>query len=402
MDDLEQSPMVKCPLRLAMFAPYPASAVLPENWIVKKYRSAEHAASWIQNLCRELATRDDLQIRVYVHTRAVRRRYEMRQERLEFVFLPKVEPARFDPFYLYIPARWTIRREIRTYQPDVIHAHGTEGWCGLLAVEQPVPSIISIQGIMAALSEHLGGAALRRWISISLEEKAIRRARALIAKTIFAETWARSLNSTCLIRRIPNALNPAFLNVRPTYQQSLALCIGSLTHLKGVDLVLRAFARLSTPQARLAIIGDGPLRASLEKLASELGVRSRVEFTGRLEPAAIAEKMAAARVLMFGSRMDTAPNVVLEAHAAGLPVVATRAGGIPELVEHGRDGYLVPKDDPAAMAEATEQLLDWPEQCQRFGQAGREKVARLHNPQRIADLHVEYYRDVASSEPGKS
>jgi glycosyltransferase involved in cell wall biosynthesis len=402
MDDLEQSPMVKRPLRLAMFAPYPASAVLPENWIVKKYRSAEHPASWIQNLCRELATRDDLQIRVYCHTRAVRRRYETRQERLEFVFLPKVEPARFDPLYLYLPARWIIRREIRTYQPDVIHAHGTESWCGISAVEQTVPSIISIQGIMALLSEHLGDAALRRWISVSLEKKAICRARALIAKAAFAETWARSLNSTCLIRRIPNPLNRALLDVHPNYRQPLALCIGSLTHLKGVDIVLRAFARLSIPQARLAIIGDGPLCSSLEKLASELGVRSRVEFTGRLYHAAIMEKMATAQILMFGSRMDTSPNVVHEAQAAGLPVVATSAGGTPELVEHGRDGYLVRKDDPAAMAEATEQLLGWPERCRLFGQAGREKVARIHNPHRIADLHVEYYHEVASLAPSKS
>jgi glycosyltransferase involved in cell wall biosynthesis len=402
MDDLEQSPMVKRPLRLAVFAPYPASAVLPENWIVKKYRRTEHSAAWIQNLCRELATRDDLQIRVYVHTRAVRRRYETRQERLEFVFLPKVEPARFDPLYLYLPARWTMRREIGSYQPDVIHAHGTEGWCGISAVEQPVPSIISIQGIMAALSEHVRDAALRRWAWLSLEKKAIRRARALIAKTMFAETWARSLNSACLIRRIPNALNRAFLDVHPNYQQSLVLCIGSLTHLKGVDIVLRAFARLTIPQARLAIIGDGPLHASLEKLAADLGVRSRVEFTGRLDHAAIVEKMAAAQLLMLGSRMDTSPNVVLEAHTAGLPVVVTRAGGTPELVEHGRDGYVVPKDDPVAMAEATEQLLGCPEQCRVFGQAGREKVVRLHNPQRIADLHVEYYHEAARLNLGES
>jgi glycosyltransferase involved in cell wall biosynthesis len=152
----------------------------------------------------------------------------------------------------------------------------------------------------------------------------------------------------------------------------LGLALGRLHPNKGFDLLLEALA--ATREVRLAIAGDGPLRAPLEQLATELGVADRVSFLGWRED--VPELLASADFLVCPSLHEPLGNVVIEAWSAGLPVVATASDGPAGLIEDEVRGLLVPlpgqpDGGPAALAGAIERLCRDPGLRLRLGQAGR-------------------------------
>ncbi len=145
--------------------------------------------------------------------------------------------------------------------------------------------------------------------------------------------------------------------------EKTVLFVGNLVPVKGIDRLFRAMAEL--PQARLRIVGDGPLRRKLARLAVKLGIHDRVDFLGRKPPKEVADLMRAADVLCLPSRSEGMPNVVLEALACGAPVVATAVGEIPFLIRDGVNGAVVAGEDDdtvaAGLAAALRTVLerDW-------------------------------------------
>ena len=128
--------------------------------------------------------------------------------------------------------------------------------------------------------------------------------------------------------------------------------VGRLVPEKGFDVLIRALAGL--PEADLVLMGDGPERAGLEGLGRELGLQDRMTFTGWVEPPWVARQRC--DVLVMPSRVEGFGLVAVEALLAGIPVVASRVGGLTEVVEDGVTGLLVPSDDPEALASALREL----------------------------------------------
>ena len=148
---------------------------------------------------------------------------------------------------------------------------------------------------------------------------------------------------------------------------------GRMTPQKGWDVLLEAAARLRAVRADVACVcvGDGPLSPALARRAAELELDAR--FTGARDD--VADLLGCADVVVLASRSEGLPFTLLEAMALGKPVVATRVGGVPEVVEDGRSGRLVPREDPAALATAIADVLDSPEAA-AMGARGRARVER--------------------------
>jgi glycosyltransferase involved in cell wall biosynthesis len=176
----------------------------------------------------------------------------------------------------------------------------------------------------------------------------------------------------------------------------LVATLARLNRLKGMEYFLEAAVRVAKriPEARFLVVGDdlragsGVLqdgagsRTALQRHAVELGLGGRVVFTGfRLD---VPELLSETAVFVHPSLSEALPNVVLEAMAAGAPVVATRVGGTPEAVEEGVTGLLVPPRDAPALAQAICKLLQSPDLASRFGQAGRQRVAEQFSLERMA------------------
>jgi glycosyltransferase involved in cell wall biosynthesis len=174
--------------------------------------------------------------------------------------------------------------------------------------------------------------------------------------------------------------------------------VGRLVPEKGVDVFLRAAALVTSavPSARFVVVGDGPLRAELEDRAASLRLAGVVSFTGFRADAP--RVIAGLDVLVVPSRSDGSPLVVCEAMAAGVPVVASRVGGLPDLVVHGDTGLLVRPEDPEGLARTLVGLLEDPAAVQALG-AGARHLAAARSHARLVDRMTEVYSAVAQPVP---
>src|SRR5262249_47319339 len=150
---------------------------------------------------------------------------------------------------------------------------------------------------------------------------------------------------------------------------------------KGFDVLMHALALVvqDHPQLECIIIGDGPERSSLRKLAVELQLQRFVTFTGLLERDAIREHVGSASIFVLASCEEGLPLALLEAMAAGLPIIATNVGGIPSVVDHGQQGLLVEPNDSQSLAEAIHVLMDSRE---------LNKALRVNAAQRASDYSL--------------
>lgn len=167
--------------------------------------------------------------------------------------------------------------------------------------------------------------------------------------------------------------------------------LGRMTEIKRVDDLLRAFAEAS-PTAHLLLAGDGPLRRSLEELARTLGIASRTHFVGfRSDVAAV---YAASDIIALTSANEGTPVTVIEALAAGRPVVSTNVGGVADVVADGRSGLLVPRGDVSATAAALRRLAEDDELRDEFAGAARADVAQRYSISRLVDDVDRLYREL--------
>lgn len=209
------------------------------------------------------------------------------------------------------------------------------------------------------------------------------------------------------LRVIPNGIDIArFIwtpDIRMAVRRALGvderdflwLAVGRLREQKDYPTLLAAFARVSQqrPDAILYVAGQGPLLQTLERLMSSLGLKERVRFLGLRTD--IPRLLAAADGFVLASAWEGLPNVVMEAMAAAKPVVATRVGGVPELVEDGISGFLVPPKDDEALARTMLRLMSLPPEVRStMGEKGRTHVERLYSVDRVVDQWEELFLEL--------
>jgi colanic acid/amylovoran biosynthesis glycosyltransferase len=182
--------------------------------------------------------------------------------------------------------------------------------------------------------------------------------------------------------------------------------VGRLVEKKGIEYVLRAVRILLDRgvDVEYRILGDGPRRERLAALAAELGVEDRVTLRGRHGQETVRDGLQGSDVLVAASVTaadgdeEGIPNVLKEAMAVGLPVVGTRHGGIPELIEDGVSGFLVPERDEAALAGALERLAGEPGRWSAMGRAGRAKIELDYDIDRLNDRLAGLLEDLSRTE----
>ncbi len=173
------------------------------------------------------------------------------------------------------------------------------------------------------------------------------------------------------------------------------VCISRLTPDKGVDVLIRALARVGR-DALLLLVGDGFEEAKYRALAASLGLQDHVRFLGLRND--VERVLAAADVVVTPSLWDEAFGLcVVEAMATGRPVVVTRAGAMPEIVDEGRCGLIVPKGDDVALAGAIGRLLDDPALAARLGEAGRQRARQAYGLQTFVTRMSAVYRALVPS-----
>lgn len=180
--------------------------------------------------------------------------------------------------------------------------------------------------------------------------------------------------------------------------------IGRLVEHKGIEHAIRALGRLPNLRERIryTIVGDGPLRQSLQSLTAEAGLSERVDFLGAQTHQRVLEVLDASDIMVLPSvtasnnATEGIPVVLMEAMAMGMPVIASRHAGIPELVRDGESGFLTPERDDEALAERIRWLIEHPERWAEMGAAGRRFVEEHHNLRRQNERLASLLADLAA------
>jgi len=294
-----------------------------------------------------------------------------------------------------------LARRIARERPRLVHAHfATDGLLALpLAEALGVPLVTTLHGFDVSRSR----AALLRsgqlsWVRYALAGGALRRRGRLflaVSEAIRARAIAQGFPPERTVSHL-NGVDLARFARAPAPKPGLVLHVGRLVEKKGTALLIDAVARTD---ARLVVIGDGPLRARLERQAVGLG--GRVRFLGALPPAEVAEWMARAWLLAAPSLTaadgdsEGLPTVVAEAAAAALPAIVSDHSGLPEAVIDGETGFIVPERDAPALAARIEALLASPDLQRRMATAARRLAEERFDSARQADQLERLYDEVA-------
>jgi glycosyltransferase involved in cell wall biosynthesis len=224
--------------------------------------------------------------------------------------------------------------------------------------------------------------------SLGLREK-IRRCAFVAAVSSFGRSQLyrhADLGDWHKIKVVHCGLDRLFLDAEPPAMISggRLVCVGRLCEQKGQIVLLRAIRRVldAGHACSLILAGDGELRGEILREITALSLESTVAITGWISSSAVRDEILAARGLVLPSFAEGLPVVLMEAMALGKPVLTTYVAGIPELVEHGRSGWLVPAGDVDALAAALVELLTTESsRLQAMGREGQRRVRALHNAQ---------------------
>jgi glycosyltransferase involved in cell wall biosynthesis len=303
------------------------------------------------------------------------------------------EPAPVNPSYAVawttpvrrpVVAALLIARRVRALaddiDPDVIHASGFEG-------------AFLPRGRVRAMTTHhpdLPPWAPPSWASpwsrlryfrrnqvAWLEREGLRKADvAFFVSAAARDRAAARRYETSRPRVVPNGVDVAAFSPASdgkTTDAPTVVLAGRMDDQKGVDVLLRAASRLS-PRTKLRFAGGGWKEAEYRRLAAELGLGERAEFLGQVPRTELPAILRSASVVAVPSRYENLPLSVLEGMACGVAVVASRVGGVPEMMDDGVEGTLVPPEDPEALSAALAKILNDRDLAARMGAAGRRRV----------------------------
>jgi glycosyltransferase involved in cell wall biosynthesis len=290
-----------------------------------------------------------------------------------------------------------IRAVLRDLAPDVVHTHqiGPLFYTGLAAARLSVPLLVH--------TEHgkVNYAARRRTRWLGRVAAGFARRFYCLSRDMVDHVTAARIVPGHKLHVIQNGIDTSFyLQPRDGGQvrRSLGIppdaplvgTVGRLTEVKRQDVLIDAFAEVvrRIPSARLLLVGGGPLHEALRQRAATLGLAQRVHFTGYQTDTT--PYLYAMDVFTLTSRSEGMPQALLEACVAARPVVATRVGGIPEVIEQGETGLLVPPGEVLPLADALCEVIDHRECAAAMGRRASQRVVARFDISRMAQ---EYHRD---------
>ncbi len=307
-----------------------------------------------------------------------------------------------------ISAQPVVRRLLCACRYDVIHYFfGLP--TGLLSLCTPgagrVPSVISLRGSDVPGNDLTSR--VLRWshrLLLPITRRIWRCADQVVANSEALRALAERVLPEKTIGVIPNGIEHNVFQPRraadadqPAGKQSpvvRVLTVARLVRRKGLDDLLQALALLKDDRLRLTIQGWGSDGDRLHALAVRLGVYRQVTFAGFAEREQLPPVYHGSDIFVLSSHSESCAMALLEAMACGLPVVATRVGGMIEKVQDGINGLLVPPSNPQALAEALRRLIDSPELRRTFGERNAMKIQRAYSWEDIADQYLALYRDI--------
>jgi glycosyltransferase involved in cell wall biosynthesis len=294
------------------------------------------------------------------------------------------------------------RKKLRQIQPDIVHGQGTELDCALDAVFSGFPNVLTIHGNMrmiAAVNQVKPFSFV--WLAARLERLTIPRSQGVVCITRYTQNAVADLARHTWV--VPNAVDKSFfdVNAEPSPEKPpRILCVGHICYRKNQTAFIRALDPLARQiKFELLFLGSTtPGRPFDDEFLRTVRERPWCSYGGTANRDQLKAHLREASALALPSLEDNCPMVVLEAMAAGVPVVAAKVGGVPDLVDDGNTGFFCDPLDATSMSQAVEKLLANRAVAREMAvRAKQQALARFH-PRVVAQEHFEIYREVLNKD----
>lgn len=329
-------------MRVALLADFPVHTLPGFD-----ARQTGHHATWLPPLAKELeAHSSNFDFHWITCTKEVAKPTEIHAWGQTFHLLPRRKLS-LEILNAFLRERRQISNLLSSLKPDLVHAWGTEQGYALAANDSPFPSLISMQGLLQTYCAAARMPILTRVQALN-ERRVLRHASHLTVESPWGRDRLSTLAPHANIDLLEYGVDPACFDIQrfsdsASQHLPLALFVGSISLLKGIDTLITAFSDPRLRDIELVILGAGNLRIMKRSLPSN------VRFLGYLPQADIRQWMAKAWCLVHPTRADTSPNCVKEARVIGLPVITTPNGGQTQYVENGKSGFIHPAADIEGM-----------------------------------------------------
>lgn len=295
-----------------------------------------------------------------------------------------------------------VRKKLAEIQPDIVHGQGTERDCAVSAVLSGFPNVLTIHGNMRLIAK------VNRvkpfsyfWLAARLERMTIPRSNGVVCITHYTETALAGLAQRTWV--VPNAVDASFFEVDaqpPAGKVPRILCVGHICLRKNQNAFIRALDALA-PGGKFEVVflgqatSEQPYNDEFFELVRE---RPWCVYGGMADRAQLKQQLHDATALALPSLEDNCPMVVLEAMASGVPVMAAKVGGLPDLIEEGKTGFFCDPLDARSMAGAIGKIFQNNSLAHDLAKQAKEEALRRFHPEVIAQRHVEIYREVLNGE----
>lgn len=292
---------------------------------------------------------------------------------------------------------------LKVIRPDIVHSQGS-GHHGILANRSGYPSVVTIHGILTQEAKYLASwrrrARIRAqgWLS---DYHCIRHAK----NTILISPYVEQFYGGRLAGRrflIPNPVDPRFFDINRREVSGNILFLGRISSLKGIKDLVRAAAKLPyIRDLRLRLAGptsDRRYMNEVKSIIANLGLEPVVDFLGNLGSQELFDELSTCACLVLPSYQETAPMVIQEAMAAGVPVIASDICGIPYQVQDGVTGFLFPPGNISSLAQCLDELLSDAELRYSYGKNGKQFADNSYRADKVARATLNVYREVLEAD----
>lgn len=374
-------------MRVAIVGPYSLSTA--------EFGGGNESAT--ANLIEGLMTFGDIEVHVVTCTRGLRKRACVERNRVVYHLLPTL--GRFQTLSMAILERYQIHRELRQIRPDVVHGMDFTMY-GRACVESKYPAVVTIHGLLSEEYKYFDSmidrlrAAVGSWL---VERYCARHARYITQPTGHPGEYLGTLikGKTYIIH---NPVGRQFFEVDGLEEQGRLLFVGRIVPLKQLHHLVQALQiiKVRFPDTTLRVAGgasDSKYQQSVKEWARRLGVDADVQFLGSLSQEELLEEYRRCALLVLPSAQENSPMVIQEAMAVGKPVVATRVGGVPYLVDDGQTGFLVESGDIDELAEKILSILSNDGLRSKMGKLAKEKANLNFRSEVVAARMIEVYQE---------
>lgn len=329
---------------------------------------------------------------------------------IEYVIVPTFRRL---PDFRDLKLVFDLARLIRVRGFDIVHTHTSKAaLVGTLAAQlvRPRPRIVNTAHILGTMAIKTGP---MHWVFRTYDRVLLGKgtdAVIVVSEAIRQEAQRLRLIPDERLHAIQNGIRTERFDVSAdradavrkglgiTLDQIMVVNVARIAPFKALHILVQAAAILAPdfPDLRVVIVGDGPLRAEMEQLVNMLGVGDTVRFAGVRRD--IPDVLAAADIFALSSSCEGLPIAILEAMAAGLPIVSTAVDGIPEVVLEGEVGLLCPPQDAQALADKLRRVIENPTLRQKMGEAARLRVNTVFSAQRMAAKTASLYLALVGAE----